>query len=216
MKKALFTCNVGGYDNSPLPPIWNGWDTILFTDDLSNIQKGWSKVIHIETTDRPDLVAKKVKWLPHQLLPEYDLYCWYDSNMRLIRVIPPTPFRIIHHKRSSVQQEADALIGYQHRFTTQSINKQLNYYKEQGFTDKQGLFLNGFFCRENSLIENEIGEEVYNIMVNFTSRDMLALPFVLEKLNYTYDKSVLKNMYFFNRFVRMKPHKNLKPPVYDT
>ena len=215
--KVVFTCNVGGYDNSPIPPSWAGWDKVLFTDNIINQHKGWTKVIEIEKTDRPDLIAKKYKWLIHQYLPDYDLFLWFDSNMKLIGIPPPPkPFRIIHHKRNSVTQEAKALNDQQHRWKIESVNEQVSYFKEDGFPDNQGLFLNGFFCRENSLIENEISEYIYNIMTQFTSRDMLALPYVLWKLNYKYDKSVLKSIVFFNKFVRMSNHNIKKPPIYGS
>lgn len=214
MKKVIFSCNVGGYDNTPQVPLLNrSWHKILLTDeDLP--KSNFDEVIILPKTDRPDLLSKKVKWLPHLFLPDYQLYCWYDSNMRIFREIPAKPFRILHPKRKFVAQEVEACIKQQHRWTKEALEKQYNFMLSNNFQDTKGLFLNGFHCRLNSDIDNLIGEQVVMLMEEHTTRDQIAFPYILEKLNYTYNKDVLKSVTFFNSLVRMSNHKLLKPTIY--
>lgn len=214
MKKAIFTCNIGGYDNTPHPPALNkDWTKILLSD-VEPPKHNFDEFILLDKTDRPDLLSKQVKWQPHLFLPNFDLYCWYDSNMKIIRELPPKPFRILHPRRKSVKQEVDACIRQNHRWSKESLQQQYNFMLENGLQDKVGLFLNGFHCRENNEIDKLIGDEVVNMLNNFTTRDQIAFPYILEKLNYKYPPSVIKAIPFFNSLVRMMPHKITNPPIY--
>lgn len=213
-RKAIFTCNLGGYDNTPHLPVLNrGWAKILLTDSTPH-HHNFDELILLPKTDRPDLLSKQVKWQPHLFIPDFDLYCWYDSNMRIVKELPQKPFRITHPRRTSVAQEVEACIKLNHRWSKEALEAQYKYMVENEFKDKVGLFLNGFHCRENNDIDKEIGDEVVNILNNFTSRDQIAFPFILEKLNYTYHPSVIKGIPFFNSLIRMLPHKITKPPIY--
>lgn len=213
-KKAIFTCNIGGYDNDPQPPTLNkDWTKILLSD-VEPPKHKFDEFILLDKTDRPDLLSKQVKWQPHIFLPNYDLYCWYDSNMKVVRELPPKPFRIIHPRRKNIKEELDACIRQNHRWSKESLEAQYKFMLENGLQDKVGLFLNGFHCRENNEIDRLIGDLVVDMLNNFTTRDQIAFPYILEKLNYKYSPNVIKGIPFFNTYIRMLPHKITKPPIY--
>lgn len=215
MKKAIFTVNLSEYDFDPSPALGNtGWDRILFTDSEKIESYGWNKIFKLKPTDRPDLKSRKVKWLSHKYLPEYDLVCYHDSNMRVVRELPGCPFRIIHGKRSSVREEADACNRQKHRWTVEAINEQMEYFDSQGFPDDLGLFLNGFFCRRHTEKENELCEEVWRILNCFSSRDQLALPFAMWNTSYTPSPHELFPHRFFKKSIQMRLHKNQNPTIY--
>lgn len=208
MKKAIYTVCLDGYDYFPRPAINNpGWDKIVFTDqDLTPaVSARWDQVIKIEATDRPDIKCREVKWLSHKLLPEYDLVCYHDANMSVIRTLPDIPFRIKHFKRNSVREEADACNRQVHRWTVEAIDSQMDHYIKTGFKDKQGLFLNGFFARYHTEVENNVCEMVFDHVKKFTSRDQIAMPYAVWKYGYEPENKV--DGKFYLRHIRMRHHK---------
>lgn len=215
-KKAIFTVNIGNYDWPPIPPAGNyDWDKILFTDDDREQSFGWDRVIVVGgNKERPDLESRKYKWLSHIFLDKYDLVCYFDGNIQILRDLPNKPFRVVHPKRRNVVQEALACAEYKHRWTEESINKQIRHFKEEGFPDNLGLFLNGFFIREHSKKENELCEEVWKILNEYTSRDQIALPYAMWKLNYTHSPGQLVSASTVGRYIKSGFHKNRKPKLY--
>jgi hypothetical protein len=90
---------------------------------------------------------------------------------------------------------------------------------EDGYPDNNGLFLNGLHCRDNSPIENKMGDEVIEQLEKYTSRDQIAFPYVLWKNSITYPKEQLKDFKFFATTVRMIKHKRsqkIVPKQVDT
>ena len=213
-KLIAFTVNTGEYDNLPMPYVTGkNWFKVLFTDSTALQKRGWDKIIILPKTDRPDLQAKQVKWGIHNYYPNASHFLYYDANMVVRYSLPPTPFRIIHNKRSTVLQECHACNVQEHRWSTSSISHQYNEYLKEGFEDTQGLYLNGFWCRENSQIENEIANLVLEQLSKFTTRDQIALPYVLWKLNYRYEPHQLKPPAHFPLNIQLNRHKQLKPKI---
>jgi hypothetical protein len=211
MKKAIFTVVLGGYDKINRPVKVRGWDNILFTDHLVR-NSGWTKVFHVNATDRPDIESRRYKWLSHKFLPKYDMVCYVDGNMRLRGQLEESPFRILHDKRKGIMEEAEACNGYQHRCTPETINEQIQAFKKDGFKDEQGLYYNGFFCRYHSKEENQLCELVFDIVQNYTPRDQLALPYAMWKLGYI--PEVVKSAEFMRRLVRFDKHRIVKPKLH--
>lgn len=208
MKKAIYTVVLDGYDYFPRPVLNNpSWDKIVFTDiNVSpTVRQKWDKVIRIETTSRPDIQSRNVKWLSHKWLPEYKLVCYHDANIDIVKHIPERPFRIKHQARSTIRQEADALNKSLKRFTVDEIERHLKYYFDSGFKDDEGLFLNGLFARYHSKKENELSELVFNHINKFTSRDQLVLPFAMWKLNYKQNNII--DYKFFKTHAKYRLHK---------
>src|SRR5690606_33248135 len=173
---------LSGYDKEPEEDLNNpDWDKILITSNYPENREKWTRIHLVEATSDPSLEAKKYKWLSHQFLPEYDLVCYHDANLQVVNKLPEKPFRIYHPKRKSVFEEATQCITLSHRVSKKAVVDQMNFYSQQGFPDTQGLYLNGFFCREHSEQENKLAQAVNNTMRFFTSRDQLALPYVMWK-----------------------------------
>lgn len=208
MKKAIFTVLMDGYDHFPRPAKNNPtWDKILFIDeDVSKYAKSmWTKVIKLDYSHRPDIASRDIKWRSHIHLPEYDLVCYHDANITVRRQLPIRPFRVAHDKRFSIREEANALNGFAHRCTSESVEKQLQYYDGQGFPDDQGLFYGGFFARYHRPEINEVCEMVFDHVKRFTSRDQLSFPYAMWDLDYKPENIVDRK--FFKANTSMHPHK---------
>lgn len=214
MKNIAFTVNLGDYDHLPVPVSSGGWYTVLFTDSDKPQKRGWNQIIHLPKTDRPDLQAKEIKWTIHKHFPQSELYLYHDSSITVNgNRIPKEPFRVSHPRRGSVKQEALALIANNNRWDEESILIHYNYLLSEGFTDTNGLYLNGFFCRENNEAENKIGEELFDQISTFTSRDQLVLPYLLQK--YSHKPPKVLPWPLIAQSIRLTNHaKTLKEPIY--
>lgn len=205
MKKAIISVLLGKYDTLKPAPKYKGWDAILFTDTHYPNSLGWT--IHKVKSDNPLHDSRYYKWLTHQILPMYNLFCYMDASMELIGNPPEKTTWFKHPLRRSVKNEATAIKKLV-KAPNQLVDAQLSEYKNQGFTDKNGLYQNGFFVRENSFEINHLCETVYNITSIFTNRDQLALPFALFQTNIKL-KNVLPGRHV-GQYIRIHPHNKTK------
>lgn len=203
-KKVIYTVNVGDYDHPPTPARENqDWDKVLVTDSSEPQHPGWTRVIKIPESDDPSRESRRVKWLPEDYIGGYDLYCYHDANIQIVRQILNKPFFITHPKRNSVLQEVHALKYYPTKVHYKSAQNQLAHYTSCGFPDDVGLFQNGLFCVDRSEELRKVREMVVNHLKH-TTRDQLSLPYALWRLRCSPD--VLGYQYF-QYISRMTPHK---------
>jgi len=94
-KKVIYTVVLGGYDEISPAPKFEGWDFVVFTDDLSLNADGWY-IINIDGDDKKE--CRKYKFLSHVYLSGYDLVCYIDGNVRLIAEPPSHPIWFTHSK----------------------------------------------------------------------------------------------------------------------
>lgn len=208
MKKAVFTVNFNNYDRIRYVPKWDGWDSILVRD--TPIDNPGFDYVHVVKTDNPQLDSRYYKWMTHEWLPEYDTVIYYDANLELIRKPSQDHFHIIHEVRKSVREEIDALIKLNHRWDRDSLRKQWSWMEFMGFKDDQGLFLNGFFGRDNhDYYLNNLFSQVWTMCSEMTNRDMLALPFMLWVNDMKLPNQVPRS--FFSHHVRRPAHKGKHP-----
>jgi hypothetical protein len=215
-KNIAFTVNFGNYDNLPFPYTVGGasWHKVLFTDDKKTPQKrGWDEIIYVDLPNNTNLnlEAKKIKWGIHNYFKDADYYLYYDASIIIKHNLPPSTLRIRHPKRDNVYQELEALLLNNNREHPDTL---VSYYNkiigDKTFEDTK-LFLNGFFIRPNTPIENKIGNEVVEHLVNETTRDQLIFPYILSKNNYQYTQSELKEPKFFIATCTLHHHKKVLP-----
>lgn len=208
MKKALFTVNFGNYDVIKKVPIWPDWDSILITNSGKDDNR-FTRTVQTQTNN-PELDSRYWKWCSHITLPEYDTVMYYDANLEIIRKPSQDHFHIVHEVRKSVREELDALIIQNHRWDRESLEAQWQVMINSGFKDDQGLFLNGFFGRDNRDPEmNHLCDDIWNMCEYWTNRDMLALPFLLYINSMTLPNQVKRS--FFSHHVRRPSHKGIHP-----
>lgn len=178
-KKVIFTCLFGQYDNLNQSPNFEGWDTILFTDQELKDTKGWRTIL--VDSRNPKLDSRRCKFLSHIYLSQYDLVCYQDANI-VLKVPPPdSPMWLRHPRRKKVAEEIQYVlkVGKANR---QTLALQMAYFRKQRFPDNAGLFQNGFFVRNHSERMNKLMELTFQIYEQFPTRDQLALPFASWKL----------------------------------
>ena len=134
MTKAIYTVITGGYDKIKPAPIFKGWDTILFTDNLEIDSKGW-EVRPVDLINEPLIESRRIKILSHEVLPEYDLVCYIDGNQIFLREPPSYPIWFNHPRRSTIFHEAEQLV-VNGRFNESDIYQMTDYYKSCGYSDE--------------------------------------------------------------------------------
>lgn len=198
MKKVIYTSLVGNYDTLKEPKyIMRGWDYICFSNDWIAPKKSvWEvKPIPYNTKDKLRL-SRYAKLNPHKLLQEYDYSLWMDSNIVItsflfeerINELIHNQIKIAipkHFLRNCIYQEAQACIR-EGRERKSIIQQQIEYLKTNNFPKDQGLFENNIILRKHNNKEIiSLGEEWWNLYLQFSKRDQLSLVYLFWKNNIT-------------------------------
>jgi len=202
--KVIFTVLIGGYDELVQAPSFNGWEPVLFTDVMPKDSKGWNvRLINPELS--PEKESRRYKFLSHVYLKEYDLVCYIDANMTLLREPPSSPIWNKHYSRVRIIDEAKAILQY-NKANADEITSQIRAYVQLKFKDNMGLFQNGFFVRNHSdSMNNRLMELTFDLVLKYSHRDQLALPFACEILGYLPQGLQRRNM--INSYVKLNQHK---------
>lgn len=204
MKKTIFTCLFGDYDNLLQAPNFKGWDAVLFTDQELTDNKGWQ--VRKVKSENSRISSRHYKWLSHVHLSEYNLVCYLDANMRLMHEPPNSPMFFIHPTTRKLYDEFEK-VRRASKADIGQLDRQINFYRSERFRDIQPIYANGFFIRDHSEQINIICQETYNLTAEFTHRDQLALPFILFKTGL---KLPSQRYSFARRFIQLLPHKPVK------
>jgi hypothetical protein len=167
-------------------------DVILFTDaDAATFFQTEIKIIHIKTSGKyPRLDAKFFKVLPHRFLSDYDVSIWIDSNMSatkasLLYMQKMENCNIAtfeHNKRSYVYQEAFECV-VRGKDSVFRIARLLHYISTSGFRSQSKLRQCRWLARRH-MEQNvyELMEMWWFMILKFSIRDQLSLPFCIWKL----------------------------------
>lgn len=208
--KVIFTCLFGEYDELQQAPVFKGWGVpVLFTDKEPKDQKGWK--VNLVSEGNPKIESRRYKLLSHLFLKDFDLVCYIDANMKLLKEPPSVPFWNAHPNRRKVIEEANRVIqlGKGNKY---EIEIYLNSISNEGFKDNKGLFQNGFFVRRHSEQMNFLMQKTFDTVAKFEVRDQLSLPFACHLLN-MYPEG-LQRINQVHRFVRLAPHRSTKIQVH--
>lgn len=200
--KTIFTVLTGEYDELLEAPKFKDWDCVLFTDKIPKECRGW-KVRIIKPELSPEKESRRYKLLSHIYLSEYDLVCYIDANMTLIKEPPSSPIWFAHKQRSRVYDEAKAIIRY-NKANEDIIKAQVRFYLEKKFKDNNYLFQNGFFVRDHSEKMNNLMELTFQIVTKYSHRDQLALPFACQSLRVL--PGGLQKRNIVSNYVTLKKH----------
>ena len=199
-KKVVYTIVLGEYDELSPAPKFEGWDFIVFTDDILLNADGWTKYL-VEGGKDLQKESRRYKFLSHLYLKEYDLVCYIDGNVRLMSEPPSHPIWFTHRIRNSVYEEAMT-----RSMDVDMIKRQIRYYMELRFSDKGGLYHNNFFVRSNrNDVQNKLMEKVWDIVSEHTAVDELAVPFAMWVTQTRMEN--IQSQALQSRYIKVKPHK---------
>lgn len=204
--KCIFTVLIGNYDTLLTAPQFDGWDSILITDQKLPDYIGWT-VKHVEPD--PELgdrkLSRKYKILSHVYLQEYDLVCYIDANVSLLTEPPYETTFFSHPQRRNVQQEAVAVIKLK-KDTQATVQKQFSVYRKSGFRDNVGLWCNRFFVRDHGHELNTLFNCWWKEIEQHSYRDQLSLPYVSSKTKTKLPTKPYKISEQYIKVHRHRPH----------
>ena len=201
-KKVIYTVVLGEYDKLSPAPKFEGWDFVVFTDDILLVADGWSKYL-VEGGKDLQKESRRYKFLSHVYLKEYDLVCYIDGNVTLVSEPPSQPIWFTHKQRNCVYEEAML-----RSIDVDMVKRQIRYYMELRFTDKAGLYHNNFFVRSNrNDVQNNLMEKVWDIIQEHTSVDELAVPFAMWCTQSRMEN--IKHQSLQSRYIKVKAHHKL-------
>ena len=194
-KIAIITALSGKRDSFSEPSIvHSGVDYIAFVDNPVGDSVWQQRKICNFSTDNKFANrrnAKIYKIMPQLFLPEYDYYFWVDVTHDVIE----TPQNIIdiylrefdmavfnHSDRNCVYDESEIIksIG---KDINDLVDRQMNFYREEGMPKGFGLFELPSFVRKNNHRMNEMSLCWWEQICKYSSRDQISLPYVFWKMN---------------------------------
>lgn len=214
-KGVVYSAITGNYDEIKEPKYVNPeFDYILFTDNPQITSSVW-QVRLVENKECLDNVrlARRIKILGHEYLPEYDYSIWVDGKLEITenlreyienyrRKEPMLCFN--HYVNECIYQEADACISLQ-KDVLGIIEKQTQKYMSEGYPVKNGLIDSALIVRE---LKNERVQQVmdtwWNEVLYGSRRDQLSFNYACWKHNFLYDSTDL--FIYGNKYVQIHGH----------
>lgn len=213
MKKVIYTCIVGDYDDLTTPPFLEDWDYICYTDqplksDIWEIREIPTELKYLS----PIKQQRYIKLHPHLLFPEYDFSLWIDANVTINKNFNKyieqncteegtVLFIGKHPSRNCIYREAITCKTMK-KDSDEIINKQMDKYRNEGFPENMGLPQSCIIFRyhnEQSCID--LMNTWWNEIEQFSHRDQLSFNYALWKNPNTQvkylDKSIFSNEYFY-------------------
>ncbi len=210
---AIYTAIYGEYDDlKPIPKGMAGYKFICFTDNKEWIEKGKVKGYEIRpgTSELEDngKNSRRYKTLSHTYLPEFDFTVWVDGSIRLkpaFREYIEKNLRLAnismltHPQRNCIYDEAEICIALK-KDKKSIIEKQMKYYKEEGYPEDNGMVSAGIIVRNNNAEEiKKFNEEWWNQIQKYSRRDQLSFNYLIWKRKIYYNENHLdlfNNPYF--------------------
>ena len=199
-----YTCITGQYDQLRQPKAINkNIDYVCFSDKLAIVQNVWKfKPIPLELKNLSNVKKQRIiKICPHRYLKEYKVSIWIDGNIEIQNDLSiflkqydlnAYPLYIRTHPcRNCIYDEAKACIRLR-KDSLQSISKQIDAYKKDGYPMHIGLVESNIILRKHNdakciLLDNLWASE----LLKYSHRDQLSFNYVCWKLHFQY--GILKN-----------------------
>lgn len=193
MKKVLYTCITGGYDNVPeYKYIAPDWEYVLFTDNADLIQAG--KIHH--WTVRPLVFnyldnVRNARWHKinaHILFPDYDYSLWLDGNISIVRKKAFTIADKFIHKntlvavplhlfRNCIYQEAKEIINLSIDYK-RVVNAEIKCLRKHNYPENNGLHETCILLRKHDNIINALNQW-WHMVAKYSKRDQLSFDYAM-------------------------------------
>lgn len=196
MKLVVYTSVFGGHD-WVFPPIVVSEDIsyVLVTDDPDLQVSGWrTLVVESDHFESNGAANRYYKMLPQRTFSDFDYSLYVDGNIRLLGDVKPLFEEFIaskaclglfrHPLRNSVNEEVEACLKAGKVVDTDKLQGELAHYRQEGFTDNEGLIEAGVMLKNHRHPGlNRAMETWWHLFEQFETRDQFSLPYVLWKTN---------------------------------
>lgn len=218
MKKVIYTCIVGDYDELHQPTVVDdSFDFICFSNDIKEEQQGVWRIrpipFHCEDKTR---LSRYVKILPHKALPDYDWSLWIDANIGIIgkelyasvnaMIDSGSQIAQVPHLERDCVYEEIAKCYADERISLKDALKQKRHLHSEGFPRGFGMMENNLILRKHNDPDMiRISDGWWKEYSSYSIRDQLSLMPVYWKEG-LYPALLLgegkstRNVSFFQRF----------------
>lgn len=185
----VYTAIFGKFDTL-LPPLHpDGARWVCFADAISP-PSPWEVMPHESRLD-PRRHSRWCKLHPHILFPDAEVTIWHGGNVRLthpvqdyVNLLGDGEIAALPHPlRNSAYDEA-AVCRRDGKAPPIAIQKQMNFYKGEGFDGKR-LHAAFLLVRRNTPLITELNELWWSQLEKYTIRDQLSFDYCLWKLGIT-------------------------------
>lgn len=194
----IYSAVTGGYDDVNEPEyVDDRFDYILFTDNPKITSKVW-KVVLLENVYSLDNVrlARRVKIMGHEYLPEYDYSIWIDGKFKITgdfnkyveKYRGGEPLLCFNHfRRNCAYKELETCLAMG-KDDPVVMKEQMQRYRREGYPEKYGLIDSGILVRElhNEKIKR-VMETWWSEVLNYSKRDQLSFGYACWKNDFVYD-----------------------------
>lgn len=208
LKICVLSVNFGSYDclESDIRNLnnYNKFNWFYITDNLNN-NKGWNylnklkyhniyiKNIHNEDNNRMFSKFYKTQILNINFFKNFDYIIWIDASIvienidfindiyNLIKKNLDHDFFIFEHsERHNIEEEYNAS-KFLKKYENQNLLLQIKKYYKNGY--KNGLYESGFFIFKNNSKINNMMNDWWNEIQNYSYQCQISLPYILYKNN---------------------------------
>jgi Protein of unknown function (DUF616) len=181
------TGSKGDFDGFGVGPSTD-FDFILFTDDPDLRAEGCATRLMDTHGLDPARSCRCPKLLPHRYLADYEWSLYVDANAKLKadpeRLLSECEaehlsfFSFRHPDRDCLYAEAEVVIRQDYD-DERRVREQIDHYRKTGFPCHSGLIAgSALLRRHNDAQAIAVGEEWYEHVLRFSSRDQLSFNFV--------------------------------------
>lgn len=166
---------------------------VIFTDLPVDKDSAWIKMEVPNEMPKGLDNASKNRWLklhPHILFPDCDYSVYVDGGIILVGDMMPlveglgTSFFASHIMAAPVDcvYESSKAVISSGKAPKNLVEKQMSFYKEEGYPEHYGMFENGVLVR-NHMNERciKLMEDWWSQMLSFSMRDQMSLGYVMWK-----------------------------------
>lgn len=191
-KKVVYTCMTKGYTLLSHYYIDDDWDYVCFTNDEALIGQGtvgpWEVRPLVKSDLDPTRNCRFHKIQPHVVLPEYDESLYVDAKVNILTSYVFDTIDLYdqdfigsrHMCTPSIFEESK--FCFKCGFDPELLQKQLDFYKQEGFPEKHILRETCVLYRKYKKPEIiELMDQWWYWVKNYCRRDQISLPYVIWK-----------------------------------
>lgn len=202
MKKAIYTCIIGAYDNLLQPEVVDeSFDYILFVKrGMKTCERiGVWQIRELEQEGEDNTILSRFpKMQPYLVLPEYDYSLWIDGNIAIrseafYDVVNQKVERgvaysgVKHPNKDCVYQDIEACV-HAMRDKSRHIFHALRFLLKVKFPSHYGMYENNIILRRHDSEKvRQFGKMWWELYLQYPRRDQFTAPYCLRECNLPFD-----------------------------
>lgn len=206
----LYSCIVNGRDEPKPCLVDDGFQRVLFTDNLRLCAPSWEiRPLEWKCQD-PVRTCRYHKHHPFDLFPYAKYAIWLDMTHWPYRSLKPLLTDSVlsvhrHNERSTIKAESKRCAELQLDDPV-LLQTQAMYYFKEGFQDNYGLYSTSCLVMNNCPIYRQLSEIWWDEVCKWSKRDQVSLPYCLWRLGIVPDIIPGEDRNGKNDYFKFKSH----------